>query len=182
VKQARRARVVEQRLRQAGQEAKALLRELNKQAGKLMSRGDYPRAMSFAALAQTFAGFEEKVGALRREWRALWRGPRGEGSKDETTPLWEYYRLILQALDALDGAATRQQIEGYLEPRVAAALKPADLSASGRRRLARWRVMVRRARKEMVKEKYLEDRGGRMWRMTALGREIARGESTRAEG
>jgi hypothetical protein len=182
VKQARRGRAVEQHLRQAGQEVKASRKELNKQAGTLMSRGDYPGAMSLAALAQTIAGFEEKVAGVRREWRALWRGPRDEGSKDETTPLWEYYRLILQALDALDGAATRQQIEGYLEPRVAAALKPGDVSAFGRRRLARWRVMVRRVRKEMVKQKYLEDRSGKTWRMTALGREVARGESTRAEG
>jgi hypothetical protein len=102
-------------------------------------------------------------------------------AKDETTPLWEYYRLILQALEALNGQATRQQIEEYLEPRVAAALKPGDLKASGRRRLARWRVMVRRARKEMVKQKYLEDRTGTAWRITALGRDVARGDVTAAE-
>jgi hypothetical protein len=181
VKQVRGARAVEKLLRQARREVRAALKELNQQAGKLMSRGDYSGATSLAGVAQTIAGFEEKIAGLRREWRGLWRAPRDEGAKDETTPLWEYYRLILQALEALNGQATRQQIEEYLEPRVAAALKPGDLKASGRRRLARWRVMVRRARKEMVKQKYLEDRTGTAWRITALGRDVARGDVTAAE-
>ena len=37
----------------------------------------------------------------------------------------------------------------------------------------RWQVMIRRARKHMVKEGWLESRSSKLWEITAAGRQVA---------
>ena len=80
---------------------------------------------------------------------------------------------MLQALVALGGEASRRDVEKYLGSRVGETLKPGDLKPKGRTDRAQWQVMLRRVRKPMVREKYLEDIPGKHWRITTLGRQVA---------
>jgi hypothetical protein len=154
-------------------EIKAALRELNQQAAKLMTRGDYGGASAVADRGRMMGEFDGRVDALRREWRDLWTSSSDHGVKDVSTPLWEYYRLVLQTLVALGGEASRRDVEKHLASRVGETLKPGDLKPKGRTGRAQWQVMLRRVRKPMVREKYLEDVPGKHWRITPLGRQVA---------
>ena len=176
------SRRVERTLKAARRELRATLQELNHQAGKLMTRGDYSAASELADRGKAIRGFEEKVDGLRHEWLTLWKPRAEETGKGATTPLWEYYQLVLEGLEALGGEASRRQLEQQLESRVAARLKTADLKPAGRRGMPRWKVMVRRARKQMMREKYLEDRRGNQWCITSLGRQVAQGALKASEG
>jgi hypothetical protein len=154
---------------------KAALKELNQQAAKLMAKGDYAGAGQLAERGRTMNTFEEKVELLRDEWRALWKARTEDAGKGPKTPLWEYYQFVLQGLDGLGGEAARRELEQHLESQTAARLKAADLKPADRRGTPRWKVMVRRARRQMIREKYLEDGAGKQWRITPLGRQVAQG-------
>src|SRR5262245_21150866 len=82
---------------------KITLKQLNQQAGTMMSGGHYASARELAERGQALPEFRAKVESLRREWQALWavkESPQASGPK---TPLWEYYRIVLRALDACGG-------------------------------------------------------------------------------
>lgn len=176
MKRLRATRKVDRVLKDARREVKATLRELNQHAGKLMARADYSAAGELAELGRAVTDFEGKLDGLRRDWRMLWRAKKPAEAKGVTTPLWEYYQLILQAIDALGGEASRREIEQHLESRAVARLKPGDLAPRGRRGTPRWKLMVRRARKQMIRQKYLENEMGKQWRITSLGRQVAQGD------
>ena len=55
---------------------------------------------------------------------------------------------------------------------MSATLQSADRDAMARGR-ERWRVMVRRARRHLVAEGWIEDRAGPAWRITDTGRQAA---------
>jgi hypothetical protein len=155
-------------------EIKTTLREINQQASKLLSRGDYSAAEAEVEVARTVQGFLAETEALRKKWSSLRREIRGEAkTKPETTPLWEYYQPILQAMVDLGGTATRDEIISHLASSLPDRLKPGDLRPMAKGR-PRWHVMVRRARKAMIKEDYLEDQLGRRWIITDAGRRVAK--------
>lgn len=176
------ARKVEQALTRVRWELKGALKELNQQAAKLMARGDYSGAGALAERGRTIAEFDGRVEALRREWRGLWAPRANQVEQESSTPLWEYYRLVRQALIGLGGEASRRDVEKHLAPRIGGLLKPGDLKPKGRTGRAGWQVILRRVRRPMVREKYLEDVPGKLWRITALGRQVAeRGVSATGE-
>ena len=59
--------------------------------------------------------------------------------------------------------------EKQLESTIPSVVKSSDLELNARGK-ARWKLMVRRARKPMIKEKFIEDGGGKNWIMTDAGR------------
>lgn len=166
-------RKVEQGLKRVRRELKGALKELNQQAAKLMARGDYSGASALADRGRMMSDFDGRVDALRREWRGLSAPSADREDKESSTPLWEYYRLVLQALVAQGGEASRRDVEKHLASRVGEALRPGDLKPKGRTGRARWQAVLRRVRKPMVREKYLEDFPGKHWRITPLGRQVA---------
>lgn len=152
-------------------ELKAALRGLNQQTTKTLERGDYSSAEEAVGLGRSVSEFSGRVDALRAEWRTLQRSTRKNDLKEEHTPLWRYYQPILETLIELDGEATREELEKAVEPRVRSILKPGD-EAKNSRGLSRWRVMVRRAKRPMAHEGFIEDSRGR-WRVTAKGRKAS---------
>ena len=98
-----------------------------------------------------------------------------EGGSSESTALWEYYEPVLRALESLGGEATRREIEQRVEPELTSLLKPGDRRTMARGN-PRWKVMVSRARKHLVREGFLEEATGVKWRITPAGRRVARGE------
>jgi len=115
-----------------------------------------------------------EVETLREKWRSLRGGGKGGGANAEKTPLWEYYRHILQTLASVDGRVSTSELLSRLEPLLAKALKPEDFETMSNGR-PRWQVMVRRARSPMRKEGFIEADGSKEWRITIAGRKAAVG-------
>ncbi|MGH9896194.1 MAG: hypothetical protein ACREA0_30220, partial [bacterium] len=98
---------------------------------------------------------------------------QGQGiPKSESTPLWGFYPLILKVLLELGGEASFADLERHLRVGAQASFKPGDVLV-GRNGRARWQTMVKRARKAMVHEKWLEPRPLKLWRLTEEGRRAA---------
>ena len=92
------------------------------------------------------------------------------GPKGEVTPLWGYYQPILKAIVAAGGECLRSDIESAIE--ADDFLQVADRSPmSGGRE--RWKVMIRRARKPLLAEGWIEDEISTKWRVTDEGRKAA---------
>ena len=150
--------------------AKATVKEANRGAGRLVAKGNYQGAESLVALAKAASSFQGEVATLRQHWREIAYGKSGPSkAKAERTPLWEYYKPILAALQALNGSATRHELEKHLETSIPSILKPGDVQVNAHG-WPRWQIMVCRARKSMVQEKFIEPGGGKKWVMTTAGR------------
>lgn len=167
---------VERAIRNVKREIKGSLKQIHLHASKLLSRGNYTGAQALVDIARLVDAFELEVETLRGKWRSLGGGGTGSAAKAETTPLWEYYRPILQALSSADGQASTPDLLRRLEPVLVKALKPQDLEAMSNGR-PRWQVMVRRARRPMRKEGFIEPGGGKEWRITIAGRKAAAGQT-----
>jgi hypothetical protein len=142
--------------------AKKALKGLNLAAGQRMAKGDYATAEALAAKGKELRQFQEEVESLRKRWREVSGGGGGAGKKT-TTPLWLYYQPILQALAQAGGECRRAELEPRVERVMGASLKAGD----------RWQVMIRRARKPLAAEGWIEPGTGKLWRITPSGRRTA---------
>ena len=158
---------------------KGCLRQVNQQAGKFLAKGDYPRAESQVEVAKSIDAFRAEVESLHNRWREI-MGQGGGTSKAKQTPLWEYYQPILQAVVDLGGVARIAEVEPAVGHLMNGRFAEGDLKKMARGR-ARWQVMIRRARKHMVKEGLLESDSGLEWRVTPQGRKAAATGTDRKE-
>ncbi len=136
-----------------------------------MAKGDYATAEMLAAKGKEIRGFQSEIEVLRKRWREVCGGG-DRAAKKTTTPLWQYYQPILQALVQAGGECRRSDIEPKVEQLISTSLQAGDHSAMGRGR-ERWQVMIRRARKSLVAEGWIEADSGKLWRITAAGRRTA---------
>ena len=150
---------------------KECLAQVNQEAGMLLSKGRYARAESLVNVAKSVDTFHVEVAGLHTRWKEFKGEPQGT-TKVPQTPLWEYYQPILQALVDFDGTARIAEIEPAVELLMKDRLVEGDLSIRGHGR-ARWQVMIRRARKHMVKEGLLDSETGKDWKITQQGRKAA---------
>ena len=155
---------------------RAAVKEINNEAADLVGRGRYDASSALIDVAKRAGEFSAEVEALRKRWTSIRRGPTA-GHDGERTPLWEYYALIASALVHLEGEATRSQITDWISGSAIDKLKPADLARTARGKLI-WQRNVNRARKAMIKEGYLEPDSGSIWKLTRLGRDIAKQKSS----
>ena len=137
----------------------------------LLSKGRYARAESLVKVAKSVDTFRVEVASLHTQWKEIKGGPQGT-AKTPQTPLWEYYQPILQALVDFAGAARISEIESAVGLLMKNRLVEGDLSSMARGRV-RWQVMIRRARKHMVKEGLLDSDTGVEWKITQQGRKAA---------
>ena len=145
--------------------------QVNQEAGMSLSKGRYARAESLVDVAKSVDTFRVEVASLHTRWKELKGGPQ-ETAKTPQTPLWEYYQPILQALVDFGGASRIAEIEPAVGLLMKDRLVEGDLSNMARGR-ARWQVMIRRARKHMVKEGLLDSDTGLDWKITQQGRKAA---------
>jgi len=133
-------------------------------------------------IGRSVSEFRQEADVLRTRWRSL-HSLSGDTDHESSasTALWEYYKPILQALDSMGGEATLQDIEQRAEPQISSLLKPGDVRTMARGR-PRWKMMIRRARKHLVHEGFIEDATGKVWRITPAGRRAAGGEIRRQDG
>ena len=136
-----------------------------------MSKGDYTSAEAWAAKARELQQFSDGVESICNRWREVSSG-RATGTKKAVTPQWQFYQPILKALKDCGGEATLLQLEPAVERNMGPVLQAGDrvLMARGR---ARWKVMIRRTRKHLVHEGWIESRSGPTWRITDSGKIFA---------
>jgi len=122
-------------------------------------------------MARSVQGFQTDLADLRAKWRDLSRpGKPRSAAKEETTPLWSYYQPLLRMLVELGGDATRLEIENAYEKRLHELTKNGDNDIMGNES-PRWKVMIGRARKPMIKEGFLDSSKKGRWVITAVGRQ-----------
>ena len=166
------AREVDSVLKQAGKAVKKCLEELHQHAAKAVAKGKYDVAEQLIAKGKEIQRFQTEVEDLIKHWRRLKGGAEGHEPLRESMPLWRYYKPILQALENLDGEATRAAIEPEVDKLMKSEFSPADTQRMARGR-ERWQVMIRRARKDLIKQGWLEDGTWKIWRITPAGRRAA---------
>ena len=167
-----RRREVDQAIRVVIREVKAAVKEMNAEAGALLARGKYDKATARVETCQRMGGFQAKVAALRKDWRALRTCGQAPTEKQDTTPIWKFYRPVALALVQLQGQATRNDLERQLESLMNGQLLPGDLVATSRG-VPRWKIGVRQARRPMMREGFIEQVKGGWWRLTEAGRKMA---------
>lgn len=173
---------VDKALRVAVQKTERALEALNRQAGNVMSRGQYELAESMARKGRDIKGFICELKTAQANWRELCRGAESpKKSKVMMTPLWAYYQPILRALESLGGEAKRASLFAEVGKEIAPDLKAGDRDPLSGGKLQRWQVMVLRARKHMVHEGWLESGGGVLWRITSAGRLAAKADTAKTK-
>lgn len=163
---------VERALRGVRRELKSSLRQINQQAARLLTKGNYSGSQMLVDVARMVNGFEAEVEGLRGKWRSLRGSSGGSDHAAEQTPLWGYYKAILQTLISAEGRSTTTELITGLEPSVAKIFKPGDFETMSNGR-PRWQVMIRRARRPMIKEGFIEADRGKEWHITSAGRKAA---------
>ena len=156
-------RDVERALRTVNLELRGALKQINHQAGKLLAKGRYEEAEQLVAAAKAVGQFQADYEQLRSRWKQL--KTLGAGVTEPQSALWEYYQPIVDALTKLGGEADRHSIEDELEGMVRARLKPGDLRKNVRG-VAKWQIMLRRAKRPMIEEGFIERASGKTWRLT----------------
>jgi hypothetical protein len=147
------------------------LQGTNLLASQRMAKGDYQAAEALAARGKEIRQFKAEVQTLEKRWREVSRGG-ARTSKKSLLPLWEYFQPILKALVQSGGASRLSDLEAQVQKILSGSLQPGDrvILAGGRER---WRVMVRRSRKALVAEGWIEEGPGPLWRITDAGRRAA---------
>jgi hypothetical protein len=163
-------REVERSLKQTERVIKSALKEINQSAGKLVVRGEYGAAEDLVKLGRAVTLFANEVEGLQLRWSEL--KDSAPGKLSERTPLWEYYRPILKALVRRGGEATLSEVEEEVEPLLSVVLQPAEMTVMSGDKLG-WKRAVRRSRRHMVDEGFLEPHSGLLWKITESGRRAA---------
>lgn len=151
--------------------AKKSLKGLNATAAQRMAKGDYPKAEMLAAKGKEIREFQSEIETLRKRWREVCGGD-DRTAKKAGTPLWLYYQPILQALAQAGGECRRSELEPRVERLMGASLQAGDRLTTVRG-AERWQVMIRRARKPLIAEGWIEIGTGKIWRITPGGRRAA---------
>ncbi len=169
-----RSHEVTQAIQSLVREIKLSTKATNQLAAKRLARGDYAAAQSLIEKAKTTAQFGDEAKSLLNKWKSLRSpGQKGGKAKGKETPLWEFYRPILQALAALGGIASRNDIESKIEETIRGNLKDGDLALNAQG-VPRWKIMVRRARKHMIKEGFITGEIPFKWKITSKGDQAAK--------
>ena len=158
-------------LRQVREAAQRSLRALNQTASERMRKGDYAAAEGLAAKGKEIKAFFSDIETLKKRWSEI-SGSGGHERKGAQTPLWLYYQPVLRAIVDKGGESVRPAIEESVEKimRNTFQAKDRELLSRGRER---WRVMVRRTRRWLVQEGWIEDTKGKRWIITEAGRKAA---------
>jgi hypothetical protein len=153
------------------------LAELNQQAGRLMSQGQYDQAEVLAGRGREIKVFIQEIETFRSHWKALSQGSQSPVvGKSSKTPLWSYYQPILRALEALGGEGTRNQVMPLVEKEMASLFQPGDRDPMSGGKYERWQVMIMWSRKHLIQEGWIEPGAKGMWCITHAGRKAAKAE------
>ena len=167
-------RAVSAAIRSARRALKQTITEVNQSAADLAKKGAYERAEAEMAKGRELIGFLEEVAGMEQKWNQICGSGQEQkpGSGNVSLAAWQYYAPIVRALVALGGKASLGDLEAEFLRKMEPGLRVGDRShmAAG---LERWQVMIRRARKHMVKEGWVLSRSSKLWEITTSGRLVA---------
>ena len=163
-------------LRGAVRAVKSSLGRVNREAGKLVAQGRYEDAEAVLEIGRSLNEFSTQLEGLLSKWRDLTVGKASR--KADRAPLWEYYRPLLRILADV-GDLTTLEILTKTESALSATLRDGDYAQMANGQL-RWKNMVRRAKRAMTKESFLEPKTGSRWVITASGRRAAKKKDSRS--
>ena len=112
---------------------------------------------------------------MRQKWGEIGGRNKEKGEKNSASPLWAYYQPILQSVVNLGGEARRPDIEPQVEQLMKQNFQPGDHDPMSRGR-TRWQIMIKRAHRHLIKEGWLENGAGKLWKITATGRQAAKAD------
>lgn len=170
---------IEKALKDAKRRIAGAVKAINRDAASAMKKGRYDDAMQAAQHAKEALALRAEIESLERRWRGSGEGVenRANGGRrrdnKKATPRWEYYRPALCALSELGGTANYEQIASRVGQLMRDRLNERDLAetTSG---VPRWRNAVRRVKRELAKEGWIEPGGGGAWRLTPSGERAAK--------
>jgi Mrr restriction endonuclease-like protein len=167
-------RAVSQAIRSARRTLKQTIKEINQTAADLAKKGDYERAEAAMTKGRSLMEFREEIAGVEQKWKQVCASGKAQSKASGGVSLaaWQYYAPIVRSLVALGGKASLSDLEAEFLRQMELHLRVGDRShmAGGRER---WQVMIRRARKHMVKEGWLLSRSSKLWEITAAGRQLA---------
>ena len=149
-------------------------------ARNFSARGDYERAKRMLELAstlmETFHAMQELLGET--DWGSQEARLRTRARRGEVTPIQAYREPILEALQALGGEATAQEVIERVFQQMQETLKPADLEQTPGSRLPRWKQHVYGARTLLKREGLLRSPGRGIWALTEKARKLLQREKS----
>lgn len=167
-------RAVSAAIRSTRRALKQAITEINQFAADLAKKGAYERAEAAMAKGRELIGFLAEVAGIEQKWNQVCGSGQEQksGSNDFSLAAWQYYAPIVRTLVTLGGKASLSDLEAAFFRKMEPDLRVGDRShmAAG---LERWQVMIRRARKHMVKEGWVLSRSSKLWEITAAGRLVA---------
>jgi len=167
-------RAVSQALKSTRRALKQTIKEINQTAADLAKKGDYERAEAAMTKGRELMHFREEIAGVEQKWKQACGSDKVQNAASGEVSLaaWQYYAPIARSLVALGGKASSSDLEAEFLRQMESHLRAGDRSqmAGGRER---WQVMIRRARKPMVKEGWILSRSSKLWEITAAGRQVA---------
>jgi len=166
-------RAVSQALKSTRRALKQTIKELNQSAADLARKGAYERAEEAMSKGRELIHFREEIAGIERKWKQVCgAGNSNKASNDVALAAWQYYAPIARCLVALGGKASLSDLEAEFTRQMETRLRVGDRSqmAGGRER---WQVLIRRARKHMIKEGWILSKNNKLWEISTSGRQVA---------
>ena len=157
---------------------KTAIREINSQAAKKVARGDYGASQEMVELAKAVQKFTADAKEFNERWSAISKQRKGK-PRAETTPVWEYYRLIARAIAGLGGDSQLRR-NSTLDKKECIERPEAGDILEAPKGLPVWQRALSKARRPMIKEGFLKAGGAGKWKLTKSGRNLA-GQSANRE-
>lgn len=167
-------RSVSQALKSTRRAIKQTIKEINQTAANLAIKGAYERAEAMMTKGRELIVLREEIAGVELKWKELCGSgkARNKVSGDVSLAAWQYYAPIVRSLVVLGGKASLSDLEAEFRRHMEHHLSIGDRSGMAGDR-ERWQVMIRRARKHMLKEGWLSNRSNKVWEITAAGRHFA---------
>ena len=182
------AKVIEGGFRALGKRLGSVRRSINAQAARCMRAGEYDAVQRWMEVGKNVADFAHRLDAFGQEWKRLVKATRiAAGKKDaattmkssssrrQATPALRFYEPAIEALAARGGEGTSDQLAQDLEPSFGSELTEADLKTLPRRGAPRWRRTLDKARRDCIREGWIESRRDGVWKLTDKGKQMVTG-------
>jgi hypothetical protein len=162
-------RKVGRQFAQLRRDLKTAIKEINSDAAKKVAQGNYGASQEMVALAKAVQQFTTDAKDFNERWKAIAKQQK-KGPRAETTPVWEYYRLVARAIVSLGGECNFEEIVDWMKKNAMSDLKPGDI-LEGPKGLPVWQRALSKTKRPMVKEGFLEQAAGK-WKVTKSGRNL----------
>lgn len=182
-----RAKVIDTGFRVLEKRFDRVRRSINTEAARSMRAGDYDAVQRWMGVGKNVADFAARLDAFAMEWKRLVKATRiaaGTKTKPATTTKLSathkrgtsasrFYESAMKALVGRGGEATSDQLLQDLEATLLADLSEVDLKILPRGGTPRWHRTVERARRDCVREGWIEKRRDKVWKLTENGKQLA---------